>query len=297
MDYTTYTDAVNQLRQPVNTITTAPVISCSRRTDIPRCYSGWLEEKLVAGGVIFKAPRGGVRSVSLEAEAVHSLVLWSKDYGPLLKRPQLLRRLHDLNPFFHFTITGLGKSAWEPDLPAWRESVAQMKRLVKEFGAARVNWRFDPVLFWPAAGGRRTNLTLFARLGAAVADLGVSGSTFSFAQWYRKSSRRAQREGIDYIDPEPAEKLEAAAVMAAGAARLRIRLASCSNDVLLAVPGIYKGCCIDGALLNGLRGDGLAASMARDESQRRDCGCTRSIDIGSYTQRCSGPACVYCYAS
>ncbi len=274
-----------------------PVISCSRRTDIPRCYPHWLEEKLVAGEVVFRAPRSGVRSVSLAAEAVHSLVLWSKDYGALLKRPRLLRRLHDLNPFFHFTITGLGNSFWEPAIPAWHETISQMEKLVNEFGAGRVNWRFDPVLFWPEKSGLASNLPMFARLGAAVAGLGISGCTFSFAHWYSKSRRRAQKQGFEFVDPVPDAKLEAAATMAGEAARLGIRLATCSNDALLAAPGIAKGHCIDGDLLNNLRGGGAAASSAKDRSQRTECGCTSSIDIGSYAQRCSGGHCVYCYAN
>ncbi len=278
-------------------MTPAQVISCSRRTDIPRCYPGWLDEKLAAGGLTFKAPRGAVRSVSLSAEAVHSLVLWSKDYGPLFRRRLLIRRLHGFNPFFHFTITGLGESAWESGIPGWKQTMLQMKEIVNEFGAARVNWRFDPVLFWRENGRLRSNLPLFTRLGAAAADLGITGCTFSFAHWYNKSQRRANRGGVPFADPGPEEKLAAVRILADEAEGLGLRLASCSNDSWLAVPGIAKARCIDASLLGGLRDDGRPASTAKDRAQRAACGCTRSIDIGSYAQRCPGAQCLYCYAN
>ncbi len=275
----------------------ADVISCSRRTDIPRCYPGWLEEKLAAGSVTFRGPRGGLRTVSLAPDAVHSLVLWSKDYGPLLKRNRLLQLVEKLNPFFHFTITGLGGSVWEPDVPGWESAVEAAERLAARFGSERINWRFDPVVHWREGTGTASNLACFGTVAAAMSEIGIKTCTFSFAQWYSKSRRRAGREGLEYVDPPGGEKLGAAAGLIREGQRLGIRLASCSNPEFEAIPGVNKARCIDGGLLAELRVDGVAASLAKDASQRDLCGCTRSIDIGSYAQRCAGRACAYCYAN
>jgi hypothetical protein len=284
---------------PGNTIRKGPssIISCSRRTDIPRCYPGWLEDRLAAGSVTFKGPRGGERTVALEPAAVHSMVLWSKDYGPLLERPGLLRRLDVLNPLFHFTITGLGGSVWEPGIPGWKRSLEVVESLVERYGPERVNWRFDPLVHWQEGEGVNSNLRLFTRIGTALKALGIGTCTFSFAHWYLKSQRRAAREVLTYVEIPPDKRLAAAAMLAQQAAELGLRLASCSSPDLEMVPGVRRAHCVDGGLLSELRGDGLPVSLARDQSQRAECGCTRSVDIGSYTQRCEGRHCIYCYAN
>ncbi len=275
----------------------AQVISCSRRTDIPRCYSGWLEEVLALGSVTFRAPRGAARHISLAPEDVHSMVLWSKDYAPLLQRPSLVKQLQRLNCYFHFTITGLGRTGWEPEIPPWSAALAQMTVLVRLFGARRVNWRFDPVVHWSSDDKRRSNLSLFPRIAAQVAELGVGSCTFSLVQLYRKNERRAQRSGLEITRLAGDEGLEAAAQLAEWSTGFGLGLYSCAEEAWLQVPGVSRASCVDAGLLNALRPDGMKASAAKDGSQRRQCGCSRSIDIGSYTQRCGAAQCLYCYAN
>lgn len=273
------------------------VISCSRRTDIPRCYAVWLEERLIGAQVEFRAPRGALRKVSLEAGEVHSVVLWSKDYGPLLERPELVARLRELNPYFHLTVTGLGGTAWEPRVPPWRQVAAQAGQLTDRFGPGRVNWRFDPIVHWRSAGAVGSNLDLFGAIGGVVAGAGISSCTFSFAHWYIKSRRRADRGALGFEEPTHEEKMLMAGRLASEAAELGIGLASCAGGSWTEVPGISRGRCIDAARLNALREGGGDAPAAKDPGQRAACGCSTSIDIGSYAQRCAGDPCVYCYAN
>ena len=251
---------------------------------------------MAAGEVTFRAPRGAQRTVSLRAGDVHSLVLWSKSYAPLLARPAMRRRLAELNPYFHFSITGLGGSSWEPGVPSWKEAVKEIAVLVNAFGGGRVNWRFDPVVYWREGSRIRSNLPLVTQIGERLAALGVCRCTFSFVRWYRKSLRRVAQSELPYLDPPRETRLEAAAELAAAARALGISLSGCCTDDVLGVTGIARGRCVDGELLANLRDDRLAASRARDRSQREHCGCSRSIDIGSYSQRCPDP-CIYCYAN
>lgn len=273
------------------------IISCSRRTDIPSRYPAWLDACLAAGKAVFRAPRGALRSVPLTPQDVHSLVLWSKNYAPLLGLKGVADRLDGMNPFFHFTLTGLGGSPWEPGIPGWRESLGTMAALADRFGPERINWRFDPVVVWHEKDRRISNSGLFGEIGEQVARLGIATCTFSFAHWYRKSSRRASEERIAFQEPEAGEAADMAAGLAGRAAELGIMLAICCDERIETLPGIVKASCVDAALLSSLRKDGLQASVARDTSQRAQCGCSRSVDIGSYAQRCYSNPCLYCYAN
>ncbi len=273
------------------------VISCSRRTDIPRCYPDWLSECLATGAVEYRSPRGGLHQVSLRPDDVHSIVLWSKDYGHLIENRVLSRQLSQLNPFFHFTVTGLGGSPWEREIPAWEQAANQMRSLAKAFGAARVNWRFDPIVHWIDGGVAQSNLSQFEEIATVIAETGVKTCSFSFTQWYQKSRRRSLRAGLPFVDLSAEEKMEAVAALSKTADCLGFELCSCACERWTAVAGVGRGRCVDAARLDRLRGDGAAAPAAKDATQRTECACTKSVDIGSYTQRCPGEACVYCYAN
>jgi hypothetical protein len=118
----------------------------------------------------------------------------------------------------------------------------------------------------------------------------------SFAQWYGKSRRRAEKLGFPYIDPSIEEKHQAAAYLAGVARSCGLNLFACSQDFVAAVPGIRPSACIDGRLLQETHPDGAPVSVRKDRTQRRECRCTESVDIGSYAQACPH-SCVYCYAN
>jgi len=156
--------------------------------------------------------------------------------------------------------------------------------------------RFDPVIYWKENGGTRTNLPFFERIAREAASLHIRDMRFSFAQWYGKSKRRAERAGFAYVDPELEVKREEALSLAGIAGRFGLNLYCCSQDFLADLPGIRPSACIDGRLLQALHPDGLPVSISKDRTQRRECRCTESVDIGSYTQTCPH-SCIYCYAN
>jgi len=274
------------------------IISASRRTDLPAFFPEWLAAALRAGRADFIGPAGRGRTVVLEPGDVHTLVLWSKNYSALLRGRHGLRdllvRFDQL--YIFFTITGLGGTFIEPGVPAPGEALSQLPELVRLAGdARRVSVRFDPVVFWRESGRMRSNLDFFDRLAPKAAALGIRDVRFSFAQWYRKAVRRARKRGLDFVDPPVGEKRAAAASLAARARGLGLRLHACSQDILAGIEGIRPSACINGPLLEALHPAQERASHAKDTTQRRECRCTRSVDIGSYTQVCPH-ACLYCYA-
>ena len=71
------------------------IISASRRTDIPAFYTAWFMNRIRAESVRYPNPFSNqVYEISLRSEDVHSIVFWSKYYGPLLSH---LDELEDLD--------------------------------------------------------------------------------------------------------------------------------------------------------------------------------------------------------
>lgn len=275
------------------------MISASRRTDLVAFFPEWLASAIKKERALVYGPSGRAYAADLRPQSVHTFVLWSKNFENLSKNRRGLRdylaKYDQL--YFHFTVTGLGGSFIEPGVPPPETAFAQLETLVEMAGCPeRVSLRFDPVVFWEEQGKRLTNLTFFEDLAPRTASLGIKTVRFSFAQWYGKAKRRAARCGFRYIDPPVEDKLEAARRLAEIARQQGISLFSCSQDFLAEVPGIQPSSCIDGLLLQALHPSGEPASQLKDRSQRRECRCSESVDIGSYTQSCPH-SCLYCYAN
>jgi hypothetical protein len=272
------------------------VISISRRTDIPRFYLKWLFETLQCGEVTYEHPVAGKRTVSLRPEDVHTLVFWSKDYGPFLESHKLREYLKLYSVYFHFSITGLGGSFLEPLVPGHEITLAQMDELARIWGPERIEWRFDPIVHWEINGRVYSNVADFKRLAPVIRRIGVTKCTFSFATLYGKALLRARKYRFRYIDPSDEEKISILREMVAIAYSLGITLYSCAAFKWADLEGVHNARCIDADLLTRLRHDHKPAPSGKDWSQRTECLCTPSIDIGSYKQGCPH-GCLYCYAN
>lgn len=275
------------------------VVSASRRTDLVASFDAWLADGIRQGQVRVHGPSGHTYDVDLAPERVHTFVLWSKDFDNLIHNRSglldCLRRYPQL--YLHFTITGLGGSLWEQGVLAPDRALSQLDPLIRLVGRPeRISLRFDPVVSWEEGGGIRTNLHYFEALAPELSRREIKTVRISFAQWYRKARRRAERYGATYIDPDPEEKLEQARTLADIAEAHGLRLFACSQDFLTAVPGIQPSACIDGRLLQELHPDRAPVPVRKDKTQRKECRCTESVDIGSYAQSCP-QSCLYCYAN
>jgi hypothetical protein len=264
------------------------IISASRRTDIPACYPDRLESWIRAGYVDVTNPySGAVTRISLDPAAVHTLVLWSKNFTPLLARDRFLRTFR---LYFLFTLNDM--PGLEPGTPLLADRFCQLNELAARYGSERIAWRFDPIVF--RHDGPVTGLDSFARIADQVAGAGVKRLIISFLDFYGKVSRRNGSLNLGMVDPPADAKRDWAARLAELAGSLGIAVESCCED-LSGVPGIAPGGCIDGRLLGKL--NGIPASTIKDPGQRKNCRCTVSRDIGSYQTMPCPSGCRYCYAN
>jgi hypothetical protein len=279
------------------------VISASRRTDIPAFYMPWFMQQINQGFFDVHHPFGrtSVR-VPATADQVHTIVFWSKNFGPFLDGgygQRLLEKGYHL--FFNFTINS-AHAILEPAVPPTEARIAQLARLVDFHGPEAIQWRFDPICYYKESSGKEANnldqLPLIARQTAA---LGIRTCITSFVDLYRKVQRRSAHSAVTLIDPPLHRKVEQIVAMTRLLAPLGIQLQlCCERELLAALPEEAKvvgAACIPNDRLAALYGADL--SLAKDSGQRvgAGCGCRISRDIGSYPLHPCRHNCLFCYAN
>jgi hypothetical protein len=266
----------------------AQVISASRRTDIPGFFSEWFLNRLKAKYVYVQQPYNGKMSrVSLEPGDVSALFFCSKNYRPLLSRLETIEKTTG-NIFFHYTITA--NRELEFHTPDYREAVKDYIYLARRYSSDHIIWRYDPVCITDKLSFEM-HLDRFERL-AGLLKGHAKRCIISFAHPYKKTIANF-RNYTDHTltDLEPVSKREYSRVLAEKAAKFGLTLYACCNDALLS-DSIKKASCIDGRYLSTLFG---ASIDTRSAASRKECGCTKSVDIGAYDTCAHG--CVYCYAN
>ena len=258
----------------------AIIVSASRRTDLPGYHPEWTARRI-----------RGIR------RPIHSVFFWTKHPsafstpGPL----QDLVRSGIENPFLHVTVTGLGGTRVEPNVPAWKTAMEALEKALEVFRgqSARILWRFDPVL--PGVGAVRT----FERIAAAMSGLGVRDCIVSLpAGMSLKGELEPQYAacGIGTWKEEAARLAVGRILDSAGRHAIRVR--SCATPRLERwFPGVIEpASCISAALATALHPRGLEVPHEKDPAQRKRCTCTRSEDIGSYALTLCRSGCLYCYS-
>jgi hypothetical protein len=285
------------------------VLSVSRRTDIPAFYMDWFMDGIARGGFEVTNPYNRVKSrVDASRERVHSIVFWSKNFGPFLDRGfgrELRGGGYPL--FFNFTVNS-ASPVLEPAVPDLGGRLDQMGRLCREFGPETVTWRFDPVCRYTLGQGPvQDNLGDFEAIARAAGRSGITRCVTSFADLYPKIERRlariARAGGAAPVlkDPDPEARVAILARMHDILAPLGITLFTCCEAGIpeaAAAAGVpvRPGACVPGPLLKELFGGNPPLERDRGQRASRGCGCTLSRDVGSYDLHPCRHNCLYCYA-
>jgi len=233
-------------------------------------------------------------NVPLKSGDVAAIVLWSKNFKPFMPHLPIVDNLGYKRLLFNYTITGLPKNIFEPNVPPVEDSLKVFKDISSRYGKKLIFWRFDPILFSDV-----TDEIHYIESFSRIADE-ISGYTerciISFAYFYKKvqnSLSVLQRErGVAGFDPDMNRKRQLAERISSLADSYGLKLQACCCDYLVDIPGIEQAHCIDGELISSLAGD---TQNFKIQPSRDGCGCAESSDIGTYGT-CKGQ-CVYCYAN
>lgn len=273
------------------------IISASRRTDIPAFYAPWFMGRIREQYCTVLNPfnRQQVNRVSLRPEDVDGIVFWTRNPEPLLPYLAELDR-RGYRYYFLVTLTGYGPPL-ELDNPPLDRAVKAITRLAGRIGSERVVWRYDPLILSRITDGdfHRRN---FARLSSMLAG-SCRRVIVSLLEGYPKTRRELKKLSIDVdmafpeMAPETLSGRGLLADIAAMAGSYGLEIQSCASRVELTPLGIPPGKCIDDELIDRIFG--LEVSHTKDRSQRPDCRCIPSRDIGAYNTCLHG--CRYCYAT
>lgn len=264
------------------------IISASRRTDIPACYTEWFLNRIQEGYAFVINPMNSrqMRRVSLKPEDVDGMVLWTKNPLPLMER---LDELKDYPYYFQFTLTAYGRDI-EPGIPDKNDvMIPAFRRLSDKIGSERMVWRYDPILISDRYSAR-FHVEEFKKMAGAL-----RGSTdtcvISFLDMYHCMAKRSEKQGIR--PPSEEEQLAIAESFSNTAKEYGFALKTCCEAADFAAYGVGRSACIDAKRLERIGGRKL--SISKDRNQRPGCGCAASVDIGAYSACRNG--CLYCYAN
>lgn len=259
------------------------IISASRRTDIPACFSQWFFRRLEEGFVCVRNPVNfhQVSRVSLSPEVVDGIVFWTKNPLPMLDSLQFLK---DYPFYFQFTLTAYGQDL-EPGVPSKNSTIVPaFQELSRRIGPERVIWRYDPILLTPKYT-TDYHVRYFEELARRLSGY-TTKCVISFVDLYRHLGQQFQSLGT-------AEIIELAGRLSEIAQKYGLMMETCAESLDLSQFDIRHGHCVDAGLLEQLIGQPL--SLSKDKNQRAACGCMASIDIGMYDTCANG--CKYCYAN
>ena len=279
----------------------SPIISCSRRTDIPAFLMDWVLDKIQVGYVDVVNPfnRKQVSRVSLLPEDVKCWVWWSKNFEDWIKSykkyPQVFKSYK--GHYFQFTINS--PSELEQNIKiSLDKRFSQLEWLINEFGSNAISFRFDPIILYKRKDekGVKSNLDKFECIIENVSALGLKRMIFSFATFYSKVNNRLYKRGFIPVDPPLNKKKEILNSLLEICDKFGMQMEACCQSDLIDKKGIKQAHCIDANKIERLLGEKIP--KIKDTGQRKSCGCFKSKDIGGYSGifRCRHN-CSYCYAS
>ena len=264
------------------------ILSVSRRTDIPAFYTEWFMNRIHKKYVLTRNPMNyhQVSRIPITRDVVDFIVFWSKNPAPLL--PYLDEIGRDYPFYFQFTLNPYDQDL-EPNLPLQKERIDTFRCISENYGKERIIWRYDPIIL-SQKYDLSWHVQQFERLADKISPY-TDTCVFSFVDIYDKIKNKLAEAKHMPITSAQIDSLASCFSMVAS--DHQVRLMTCAEDVALDQFGIEHSCCIDSDLIERITGCKL--TVKKDSTQRSQCHCAESIDIGQYNTCRHG--CKYCYAN
>jgi hypothetical protein len=266
------------------------ILSVSRRTDIPAFYGDWFYQRIREGFVEVRNPvnQRQISRIILSPEVVECIVFWTKN--PSQRFMEKLRLLDTLGYLYYFQFTLTAYDALiERTVPDKKLVLQTFRELSEKIGKEKVIWRYDPIFI-----SERYTIAQHVRSFEYLASE-LSGYTdtciISFIDMYRHIGNQLAAENIRELSADQMNEIGRS--FSVLAEKYNFKLETCCESIDLDRFGIEHGHCIDGRLINRLTGRQFL--FKKDKTQRKECGCCTSIDIGAYNTCLHN--CIYCYAN
>ncbi len=271
------------------------IISVSRRTDIPTFYGDWFLKRINEGFVGYLNPFSKDKyRVSLKKEDVECFVFWSKNFIPFVDKLKIIDNL-GYKFYFNYTINGYS-NIFEKNVDSSEKTIDNLCLLSDQYSKNHITWRYDPIIISEITD-YKFHLKNFEKIAKELKNYTVRCIT-SFVFLYekvKKSILKIEKENYLMIqDPLLDIKRNLANDLADIALSYGINMYTCCGDYLISNK-IKKAHCIDWELIKELFNVKSIDYNYKIKPTRKECGCTESIDIGTYNTCAQG--CIYCYAN
>lgn len=264
------------------------IISASRRTDIPAFFGEWFYNRLLAKEVIVRNPMNPkiLTKIQLDPRNIDCIVFWTKNPKDFL---QYLPKIDKLGYkyYFQFTLTSYD-SLLEKNVAKKDTIINTFIELSNLIGKEKVVWRYDPILI-----NDKYSIEYHAKWFEYIIDKlqnYTEKCVISFIDSYSFLKKSFIENNIQELDINLITNI--ASILSEIAINKSIPLYTCTEKINLDSIGIRHNKCIDDELINRITNSILLSK--KDVSQREECGCIASRDIGTYNT-CTHN-CIYCYA-
>ena len=263
------------------------ILSVSRRTDIPSFYSEWFINRVEEGYVYVPNPfnRKQVSKVTINPQVIDCIVFWSKDPSAMLDK---LHKIKEYKYYFQFTLNCYAEDV-EKNTRRKSDIINTFKELSNRIGSNKVIWRYDPILLNDHYN-KNYHYYWFERLCRELKGH-TRKCVISFIDLYSKTEMNTRN--LNLLDITKEDMYEISERLVTIGKDYNISVEACSENIDLLAVGVKKSKCIDEELIEEIIG--CKINCIKDDTQRTECGCIKSIDIGQYNT--CRHNCLYCYAN